>query len=184
MAQIFEGVERAVDVAVGLVALVNEGISHLHPCDKRRGKQFLYVEDSICRVAHIVETAYVHGVVFARVGRVIHPVDDVGAMTVKARQRGLKTCTAVARAYLECGILLRPQTEVARLHRVVGVKVGECRYTQRLVPRCVELPRVVRAIAQIHSGIESELVVESGIAVCQHTCRQSEASEYYVMFEE
>ncbi len=102
-------------------------------------------------------------------------------MTVKARQRGFKTCTAVARAYLECGILLRPQTEVARLHRVVGVKVGECRHATPC--------STMRRTSKSRSG-DSLNPLRDRIGTCcrvrycglQHTCRQSETSEYYVMF--
>ena len=132
--QILKRIERAVDLVLGVVLLVDVGIACLQTCHKRVVHQFGNVERGVERVAHVVKLADVEGVIGLALCCLIHPVDDVCAVRVETADHGRKAQCAVAGAYLERAVAFRLQLQVAHLYRVLGIEVGVCRHTQRLVP--------------------------------------------------
>ncbi len=184
MAQIFQGVERTEYLAVGLVLLMDEGIASLDACDERTWDEFIHIERYVSRIAHIVEFADVHRLILATLGCRINPVDDVLAFRVESAQHSLNAACAVACTNLEGRVAFWAEVGIALLCRVGSIEVGECGHTQRLVPRCVELPVVARTIRDVYARIETKTVVESRIAVGKHASRQGEPTENHVMLKE
>ena len=142
------------------------------------------MQRSINGVTHVVELTDVHSLILLALSRRVHPVDDVRTLRVEPTQQRLEAVRAVARAHLECLVLLRSQRNVALLHRVAGIKVGVRRYAQRAVPRSIHLPLVVRAVAHVNTRVEAELAVKRRVAVGEQTSRQREAAHDDVMLEE
>ena len=134
VAQILQGVERAIDGLLGGVALVDAGIASLYTRDERTRKKLRHVERGVNGIAHVVKLADVHGMIFTALLRLVHPVYDVVALRIEAAYDSLNAAGAEADASLEGGGALGTQTGVALLHGIAGVKVGVCGHAERLVP--------------------------------------------------
>ena len=101
VAQILQRVERTIHIAVGRMFLMDERIARLYARYEELRQQLLQMQRSIYGVAHIVELADVHGVVFATLLGGVHLVDDVGTLRVESAYNCLNTVCAEAGAYLE-----------------------------------------------------------------------------------
>ena len=104
--------------------LINVSITQLDAGDETVWYQFSHVDSSIYVVAHVVELSDVHYMILAVIllgHGCLNPVNHVGAVCVESTNGCCKTGLTILGSYLEGGVLLRVQVDVALLHHITYI---------------------------------------------------------------